>query len=295
MTPKFLRQIPIAILTMIILGKDIIYYNDEGESTNNEGESTKETPLDLDETVDQPYRKQKIHFRTYGDDNFAKSKRRIVQEAIDTGWFSTVEALGPENLTADFRERFRDILALPRGGGYWIWRFNVLEQTMAIMQEGDFLVVLDAGCQVNKNGGKRFWEYIQLVNESQYDMLSFQMPSILEHQYTTKRLITAFGVDGIENITHMGLYEAGDVVYQKGPHYQKWYNLIMDILNKDPWLITDKYNNESRDYNPQFIDNRHDSSVMSLAWKKLGCITFSNVETYRSNPRYPFYAGRIRE
>jgi hypothetical protein len=290
---RSLRRFSIAIITIIILGKDLYYWVDDTTITTfSEIKNTiAELPIDLFLAP----RDQHIHFRTYGDDNFVKSKRRLVREAIDTGWFTTAKSLEPQNLTTEFRERFSDILALPRGGGYWIWRFNVLEQTMAMMNEGDFLVLLDAGCSINKEGETRFREYIDLVNKSKYDMLSFNVPSIVEYKYTTTRLMFAFGVNGQENITHTAMYEAGDAVFQKGPHYRAWFAFIMNILDSDPWLITDKYNNESKSENSQFIDNRHDSSVMSLAWKKFGCVTFSNAETYIQNPKYPFYAGRIRE
>jgi hypothetical protein len=30
---------------------------------------------------------QHVYFRTYGTDDYAWTKRRIVQEALDTGWF----------------------------------------------------------------------------------------------------------------------------------------------------------------------------------------------------------------
>ena len=288
-----LRIVSIVIITIILLlGKDIYWVDDNSITAFSERNNTIAEPI-----IDLPPNdgEQHIHFRTYGDDNFVKSKRRIVQEAIDTGWFTTALSLGPRNLTKDFRERFSDILSLPRGGGYWIWRFNVIEQTMAMVKEGDFLVLLDAGCSINKQGETRFREYIELVNKSQYDMLSFNVPSIVEYKYTTKRLMVAFGVYGQENITHTAIYEAGDAIFQKGPQFRAWFAFIMNILDSDPWLITDKYNNESRSYNPKFIDNRHDSSVMSLAWKKFGCVTFSNAETYIQNPKYPFHAGRIRE
>lgn len=41
--------------------------------------------------------KPKVHFRTYGDEKYVKSKQRICQEANDTGWFDTVLAHGPED------------------------------------------------------------------------------------------------------------------------------------------------------------------------------------------------------
>ena len=64
---------------------------------------------------------------------------------METGWFATVKAWGPEDLSINFQEKYKELLSLPRGGGFWIWKFDVIEQTMATMQEGHFLVYLDAG------------------------------------------------------------------------------------------------------------------------------------------------------
>ena len=119
-----------------------------------EFKSVKESlPLHLDVAAvrqGMTFRGRRVHFRSYGDDNYAAAKSRIVNEAEATGWFATAKALGPEDLSDSFRTRFPDVLALPRGRGYWIWKYFVIENAMESMEEGDFLVYLDADCQVNK-------------------------------------------------------------------------------------------------------------------------------------------------
>ncbi|KAL7425480.1 hypothetical protein ACHAXM_000034, partial [Skeletonema potamos] len=169
------------------------------------------------QTSSQP---QSVHFRTYGDDNYNWTKARIVQEALDTGWFASVKALGPDDLTADFKKKFEDILKLPRGGGYWIWKYDVIEQALESMNEGDFLVYLDAGSGVNKGGEKRFREYLKMVNESQYDMLCFELP-MAEYKWTTQRTFRAFNVSQEDRdipIRNTGQIEGGTLLMQKGPH-----------------------------------------------------------------------------
>ena len=68
----------------------------------------------------------KIHFISYGNDRFKKSKERIKQEAIDFGEFDSVEVFGPEDLDEDFRKEYSDVLSVQRGGGYWIWKPQIL-------------------------------------------------------------------------------------------------------------------------------------------------------------------------
>ena len=77
-----------------------------------------------------------FHFRSYGDAKFHKSKKRIESEATNTSWFKTVEVMGPADLPAEFTAKYQEILKLKRGGGYWIWKYPVIEETMKTLREG---------------------------------------------------------------------------------------------------------------------------------------------------------------
>jgi hypothetical protein len=245
------------------------------------------------QTSSQP---QSVHFRTYGDDNYNWTKARIVQEALDTGWFASVKALGPDDLTADFKKKFEDILKLPRGGGYWIWKYDVIEQALESMNEGDFLVYLDAGSGVNKGGEKRFREYLKMVNESQYDMLCFELP-MAEYKWTTQRTFRAFNVSQEDRdipIRNTGQIEGGTLLMQKGPHLRSWLKIIQDALLQDPWIITDKYNGEEKALNPGFKDNRHDQSISSVSRKIHGCEKVSGRESKGNQPDKPFHVMRLK-
>lgn len=91
-----------------------------------------------------------VHFRTYGNARYEGSKRRIIKEAEGTGWFNSAAAWGTDDLGPNFVQRYKDILALERGGGYWIWKLYLIKRWMEDLNEGDFLVYLDAGHHINK-------------------------------------------------------------------------------------------------------------------------------------------------
>eukprot|EP00985_Skeletonema_marinoi_P020593 scaffold12293_cov120-Skeletonema_marinoi.AAC.12 len=218
------------------------------------------------------------------------------EESLDTGWFASVKALGPDDLTAEFKKRFENIFELRRGGGYWIWKFDVIEQTLGQIKEGDFLVYLDAGSQVNKGGEKRFREYLKIVNESQYDMLCFEYPWHAEYKWTTEKIFRAFNVSMEDPIRLSGQIEGGTLLMQKGPHLRSWLKIIKDILLQDPWLITDKYNDESKALTPDFNDNRHDQSLSSLSRKIHGCEMLSADDESNSGASdKPFHVMRMRK
>ena len=70
----------------------------------------------------------------------------------------------------------------------------------------------------------------------------------------------------------------------------------MSIIEVDPWLITDKYNEEAKHMNPGFKDNRHDQSIQSVAKKLLECVTLSAAEHHlKAEADKPFRSSRIRE
>ena len=74
------------------------------------------------------------------------------------------------------------------------------------VKEGEFLVYLDAGCTLNPLGKKRFNEYISLLDNSEYGILSFQMsgnkgPGSLEMEkkWTIREIFEYFGVQALNS------------------------------------------------------------------------------------------------
>ena len=172
-----------------------------------------------------------VHFRTYGTKEYAWTMDRIVQEALETRWFASVKAMGPDDLTAGFKDKFEEILEQPRGGGYWIWKYDVIEQALQTMDEGEFLVYLDAGSQLNKDGEERFKEYLKILDDSKYDVVCFQMTHA-ENKYTTDAIFRTFNVSMEDPIRRSNQFVGGILVMQKGPHLRSWLAMAMvrDVL-----------------------------------------------------------------
>jgi hypothetical protein len=231
----------------------------------------------------------KIHFITYGDDKYSKSKQRIKAEAEDFGLFDNITVYEPKLLTNLFKQVFKDVLSLERGGGYWIWKIDIILQELSKMQEGDIVVYLDSGCTINKNGEQRFKEYINLLNRSEHNSIGFVLPC-LEKQWTTKELYNAFEMK--EDNT--GQILGGCMIYKKNKKLLEMFEEILKVLQKDPFLITDKYNGQGQ--KSYFIDNRHDQSVFSLMRKKYKSIVLPNeIDNNAKIDKFPFWATRILE
>ena len=237
---------------------------------------------------------QAIHMVTYGDRKYQMSKQRLVQEADATRWFNTIRAFGPEDLSLTFKQRYHDILEQKRGGGYWLWKLDVMDQTLSTMSDGDIMVYLDAGCSINAKGEDRFHEYVSMLNSSPYDVLSFEL-SVEEREYTTDHVFRAFEITDVEHVVRTSnQYVATVLVVQKGPHQRKWLALVKTIIERDPWLITDRYNKEAKHVYSGFRDARHDQSLFSVSRKIVESVVLKDDTWPPNNVTNPFWASRKR-
>jgi hypothetical protein len=216
---------------------------------------------------------QDCHFITYGDEKYAGAKQRIVRQANEMNIFNDITAYGPNNMAPDFVATHKNILQHWRGGGYWLWKPYFILKKLHEIHENDYLVYCDAGCNVNKYGKKRLNEYLNMVGVSEYGLLSFQMEHIEEH-YTTSQIFNSCGVPPDSPIRKSGQNIGTILIMKKCDHVINLFTKCMQIIDSDHNLITDYYNNI--DQIPEFIDNRHDQSILSVLVKIHGSVVISN-------------------
>ena len=76
--------------------------------------------------------------------------------------------------------------------------------------------------------------------------------------------------------------------------YMKIFN---KVINEQPYLCTDKYNNHQASY---FKDNRHEQSITSILRKKIGSVVIDGDESWMvpfgkgASLKYPFWATRSK-
>ena len=244
-------------------------------------------------------KEQHIHFITYGDEKYEKSKKRLINEANNFDEFKTVMSYGKNDLTQEFKNKYKNILDMKRGGGYWLWKLDIIKQTFSKIKENDIILYLDAGCQLNDSGKKRFGEYIELLNNSKYGMLSFKMENQLEKFWTTTQILKYFNVEDNKNILNDGQYMSTVLLLKKNNHSREYLKIFEQCIMDDSLLITDKYNQTNQ--KEYFKDNRHDQSISSIIRKKIGSVVIGKDESWivpfgsSESLKYPFWATRIRK
>ena len=244
-----------------------------------------------------------INFVTYGNDKFKEAKKRILKEAYEFGVFNMIRGYGPEDLPNDFYEKNKGMLTDARGGGYWIWRPLVLIDMLNNMNMGDYLVYLDAGCKINPLGINRFNEYIDMLDNSNYGILSFQMTGYngignleIERKWTIKEIFQFFNVDINSTIATSGQYLGGVLVMKKNEHLMNYINEYSNIVLNCSVLCSDNFNNVEQ--HDDFKENRHEQSISSVLRKLLGSVVVNCDESYikpfgkGKSLYYPFWATR---
>ena len=211
----------------------------------------------------------------------------------------------PRDLPKEFVQEYSQILNLPRGGGYWIWKVAIIEERLKSLSDGEFLIYLDAGCKLNKYGKKRFHEYIDELDKSEYGVSSFKMSGNKGHgsfekekKWTTRQIFDNFDVDINSKIAMEGQYMATVLIIKKSLHSSLIVEKSAKTLSDNSLLFTDYYNNINQC--SEFRDNRHDQSILSIIRKIHGSVVIDGDETWMPpfgtgvSLKYPFWATRSK-
>ena len=76
-------------------------------------------------------KKQKNYFFiTYGDNQYFIQRRRLSYQAKKFNIFHKVITYKKTSLDEQFRNRFKELLKKPKGSGYWIWKSQIILQTL---------------------------------------------------------------------------------------------------------------------------------------------------------------------
>ena len=276
----------------------IIIYKDNLQNIDNSRETIikqLKKIIELKEKSSPPRNNQRLHFITYGTKNFRIAKSHILKVANHSGIFKESYGYNNFNLSNDFKNEFNQILSQKRGAGYWIWKHEIISRTLDDLKEGDILIYSDAGSSFNYYAKNRLFEYIEMLNDTDYGNFRIECESIhKENQWTTSQLFDYFNIDPLSEVGDSVQLEATHMIFKKNKHTSEYFNEYKKLLKFDPHLITDKYNNLNQ--SSYFKENRHDQSIFSLLTKTLGGVVIKNETEFKRNYEeqynYPFLAVR---
>jgi hypothetical protein len=216
----------------------------------------------LNKFVDNP--KHNLYFATYGDSNFLKSRERIIKEANAVDIFKDCYLYTEDNLSDDFKEKFSHLLSQKRGGGYWCWKFFLFLDMLEKTEEGSWITYADAGCKIIETKHTLF-DLISEMIKSEKVISAFPCKNYLEKKWTKGDLFSFLQTKNNENITNSDILMAGIITFQNCNETKKFFSTCNNIAFNNPHFLDDSPSFTSNF--PEFIENRHDQSLLSLMRK----------------------------
>lgn len=227
-----------------------------------------------------------LHLTYFGDNNFTIGKNRIRKQAENFGVFKSIQEFGEDDLTGDFWENHASKMMQPRAGmpnrryGYYACKPYFIGKALRNIPEGDVLLYVDSGCELNKNGINMLQQYCDEASENNAVFFSLDLPEIQWTKMDTYRKIV--GPDD----THM---VSRQII--SGIFLMKHNPLMIEIVDKWKNLCIEdggRYLDDSPSELPNheiFRENRHDQSILSLMMKvysQYDDFVFHEDHTYES-------------
>lgn len=216
----------------------------------------------------------KIVAISYASDNFRKQLKINELTAIKIGKVDEYYSYKFEDIDLNFLENNIDILSRPRGNGYWLWKpYFILKTFKEKLNKGDYLVYTDAGI-FYLDKVEKIIKFMKSINQ---EIKLFKLP-FLEKKYSKRDAFILLEADS-PIYTDTLQYMAGIQIYKKSKFTENFLEKLLSY-STDKRIITDDPNTQGLPNYHEFIDNRHDQTVLSILFKKF---TFSNIDKNKTN------------
>jgi hypothetical protein len=209
----------------------------------------------------------KIYFITFGagDINYFEAVSRICEQAKQLNIFDKIIGYTTIYLVNDkefWKSHGEFIKNNKRGFGYWLWKPYLIKKTLELLDDGDILVYLDCGCEIDVRNKDKILELFEIVKTDK--IIGSFVKKSKESMWTKKDLFIELGALKSKYVyseqrqaTGLVLLKCKEVVdlvnlwYKVGSNY----HLIDDSPSKEKNFDI-------------FKEHRHDQSIFSLLTKK---------------------------
>ena len=178
-----------------------------------------------------------------------------------------------------------------RGDGYWIWKFLGLK-LLRNSHPAYGIMYIDAGCEIQNNpiSRRRLRRYQKVAEKNGF--LGFQMDHFKENLWSKCDSIEA--IFPMEKITPTGQIAATCYFVAPSSQTDSFIDELLYRATVDNYHLIDDSDSFSR--NPSdFVEHRHDQSILSLMAKKYGFKTIPDETHYpRNRPTYMLPIWGIR-
>ena len=228
----------------------------------------------------------RIHFLTFGDGSpqFRGAAARLQGEATNTGIFATAERYDLRRLRDEYPEFWAQhgsfLLNVQTGMGHFLWKPFLVSARLSAINENDFLVYADAGCEILPGNMPELMDW--LPTEPGVDVRAVPLEDVHPTVRWTHGCCLAH-LDPSNRYLNRPII-AATFMFLRNTSASR--NLAAKWLE---WSVFDHYaclrNRRGDEERPEFQDHRHDQSIFSLLLYDLearGAIGLKRIELERT-------------
>jgi hypothetical protein len=212
----------------------------------------------------------RLRLLTFATSDFQRHAEALAQSALSVGFESARIATPDDVRASDFYTAHQAILDEPRGAGYWLWKPFLIRQEIAACSPNDVVLYADAG----RNSYYRFASrpdalvaYMRF--REQGCLLGVSVPQVGPLKRWTKRDCLVLMEADRPEIVEKPLVQATWSLWSSTPQalafLDEWIAAAIDAR-----CLTDAPNVMGAPNYPDFVDHRHDQSIMSILAHKMG-------------------------
>ena len=180
------------------------------------------------------------------------------KSAIEVGKVDEHYSYSPKDIDKDFWKKNKEILSRKRGSGYWLWKpYLILKTFKEKLNDGDYLIYTDAAILYMNST----YQVIDFLKEQNAEMWMNRL-TLKEKIWSKRDAFILLGVD-MPFYSETNQYMGGIQIYRKSKYTEKFLEELL-YYSQDKRLITDEPNTQGLNNYPNFRDNRHDQTILSL-------------------------------
>lgn len=253
-------------------------------NNNNILDEHKRVEAQLSLSLSRIFTTSNIYLLTFGNTSYYGALKRIRNQAQQMGIFDSIITKKDTDLSKEFLAKHNDFIQKnKRGFGYWIWKSHINLELLNTIEDGDVVVYVDAGCELNNAYRDRLYEYIDIVKQSDKGILSFDL-GLPEKTWTKMDIFSqleAFDqLDSTQLLATVFIYKKTERTVKLFQEYAE-LSTVYHLIDDSPSILPN---------DPSFKENRHDQSILSILRKKYGTEILPD-ETYGTK-NTPIIAAR---
>jgi hypothetical protein len=209
------------------------------------------------------------YFINYASSGFFNSQQFGLQSAESFGFKSV--GYTDKDIDIDFKSKYNKILDSKRGAGYWLWKPYIILDMLSKINEGDYLVYMDSGANFIKDPSN----ILRMLNHK--GVLTFSMVQKTS-KWTKGDCFYYINDDDKLKFKDENQIQGTYIFLRKCDESVMFVKKWLDYCTSND-LITDEPNIKM-DNLSDFIDHRHDQSILSLLVYNENIMYIPQVDQY---------------